>query len=412
MFLPTDRAKRAANKFRRARLRWLAGACAAILGASACSERNEILATTARLTDAAPQDSGVCKPSGYPAPDMGLDLFFVLDHSNTSFGGQQWFLLTTWLYSLGLSSPGGPISDAGGSESFEGVGVGFTTYPKKEPPPQSCVDGCAMRTNCDCLRECGCENPLRPPLDPLGPCQCEEWPWSCKEEDYAPTLEIAPLNEGRLIEALGGVGQPDGESTLGPALIASLDYQQAWEFKNPGRRITQVLVMGSDWLGDQCDDVDRISDIENLLKGAERPKTYVVVVDDSLNDDYRTLATAGRTNAPIRLSTQSGPRNPFADLVKKIRDQDQEGRCEYLLPAPSPDLDYDKVNLTAKSDGALFPRVRSPVECVRDGHGWYYDDPAHPKRVVACEEACQTLHTAGAFIQLGCPTVHAPDAGR
>jgi hypothetical protein len=128
--------------------------------------------------------------------------------------------------------------------------------------------------------------------------------------------------------------------------------------------------------------------------------------------DYDRLAVAGRTGAATRIRTRppnATPPGAFADLVRKIRATD--GRCEYLLPSGT-EFDYDKVNLTASSGGAHFPRVKSSQACEENPQGWYYDPPlpAQPTRMIACGGACKTLHgatgeaTANATIQLDCPT--------
>jgi hypothetical protein len=400
------------------RAAFVVGFFAALFASAACSGHGDELLVTVEHSDSAPKplDAGPqCVPLSFLAPDVGLDLYFVLDHSEWSFGqqDQDWVTIVGWLTNLSFPARD-PIFDAGQSvPDFGEIGVGFGIYPATEPRPQSCVDTCATASDCDdCLDGCGCE--IADFNDRTGICECILWPPSCNENDYSPALEITRLNDGQWARTLFTVPQlPVRERTLGPALVASLDYRRRWEEAHPGRRVTQVLVIRDLDLANECPN-DRISDIERLLSSADNLKTYVVAVNgpdpNSSNNSYRRLAVAGRTTSEKSFSThvsQASP-NPFIELVDTIRRE--EGRCEYRLPA-EPDLDSKKVNLTASSGGFAFPYVASSAECERTNEGWYYDNTAQPTRILACPGACEKLHL-GAKIQIGCPTVRATDAGR
>ena len=382
-----------------------AGLFASFAATSGCSGGREIIATItleAGAIDARDAATTCDRPEFYNAPDMGLDLYFIIDHSD-SFGGTQWGVLYSWLSNLRLA-PQGPLDAGSPIGEFDGIGVGFTVYPLA-PVPKSCVDACPVSPNCQCLERCDCERAF----DPQGNCECRRGPESCNDADYGPILEIERLSEGLLPRTLANVGPPDGATTLGPALSGSLDHRQAWETERPDRPLIQILVAGD--LDPLACSHDSVSDIEKLLSGLGKPKMYVVAIDDMDNaNDYQRLAAVGHTEAPDFFSTfRPSPTNPFVGLIRKIRAED--GRCEYLLP-PAPNFDRTKVNLTNASDEQPFRHVQSSNDCRRDPQGWYYDDPMQPTRVMACEGACQTLRTAGARIQLGCPTVTAVDAGR
>ncbi|HMI85228.1 MAG TPA: hypothetical protein VK550_14105, partial [Polyangiaceae bacterium] len=233
---------------------------------------------------------------------------------------------------------------------------------------------------------------------------------------YLPSVPIALLRDGGQSEAFPLLPPPSGWAAVRPALLGSLTMRDEWERAHPRRRVTQVLV-GASPLDEDWTCGTRPSDIEKVLSGPDKPKTYVVTVNDP-DPDYERLALAGRTefvtNIPLRPPRppfNTPPISQFADLIRYIREA--EGRCEYL--APSGAVDYDKVNLTAKSGGALFPRVADSAGCARNPQGWYYDPPLPetPTRMIACEGACKTLHgqsgreKATTFVQLGCPTVDA-----
>ncbi len=388
--------------------RTLAGLAVALFAATGCGPTDDRIATITR-------DSGVpevakCSPVPFTATDMGLDLYFVIDHS-TLLEAREWALL--WLGLTQFFAMGTSTSDLEPAE-FAGIGVGFALYPAM-PEPASCVATCGSPLDCDCLEDvCKCVN-ARP--DFMGICSCREWPASCLTEDYAPTFEIATLREGQHAQAIIRIpAEPNGAPALRPALLGSLRAREEWEDAHPRRRVTQVLISATpsaDWA---CN--SRISEIERVLSGQDKPKTYIVAVNDSEQDpdrDYERLALAGRTEFVTRIRLNADTNRPvtpaaqLVDLVRYIREA--EGRCEYLVPGGA--SDYTKLNLTALSGGARFPNVPDSAACERNPQGWYYDPPlpATPTRMIACEGACKTLHgptgkeKATASIEMGCPTV-------
>jgi len=376
-------------------------ALAAVLGASSCSASDQRLATIT-LDANAPEVTPPCVPQIREAHDVGLDLYFVLDHSGNDDSD-----LFAWnaIAFLGLASVFDQIE-------FRGMGVGFAIYPAFEPPFPGCLEVCGTAPSCGCLERCGCEDWHDDRQ--LGFCRCDEWQTSCDEAEYVPSFEIEPLtSEGRHQQALLSIPAPVGLPTLNPALLGSLRYRNAWEKDHQRRRITQVLVVTAPFT--ICS--NRISDSEKVLSGPDKPKTYVVTVGQD-DDDYDGLAIAGRTGAAIRLEVNTPPRavplpQALINLVKQIRATD--GRCEYLLPANA-DFDYRKVNFSGTRDGAPLQYVGDVSGCALLPQGWYYDDPDHPTRILTCEGTCKTLHEptnptpSSAFIQLGCPMMS--DAGR
>jgi len=412
----------AANKRRVARGWGWPAVFASFVATSGCSDGRVEIATI--TIEAGAPDVAKCEYSDFrDATDMGLDLYFVLERS--------WENQSEW----------GPVASAltalfnSNASEWAGIGAGFAVYPKRMPPPQSCIDNCGT-SDCDCLDECGCWHADE---NNQGICFCTQWRTSCNEKDYVPSFEISRVNEipDGFNSALLRVSwdQDLDEPAMYPALLASFRYRDAWEGEasNRGRRIIQVLVATSlDFANHlECDSDDEVSDVERVLSGGNKPKTYVVAVNPSTNDEdeWAALAAAGRTDQATTINFRTRPPIPppptkeFTDLIRKIRDAD--GRCEYLVPALGPDLDAKKVNLTASSSGVLYPKVANRAACAGNSQGWYYDaddnpnmNPALPKRIMACDGACRSLHgqdvasgSATARIQLGCPTVTTVTAG-
>lgn len=89
--------------------------------------------------------------------------------------------------------------------------------------------------------------------------------------------------------------------------------------------------------------------------------------------------------------------------------------CEYDIPPPPDGMDFnpDQVNVEF-DDGAGgtldIGRVDSPADCAGVSHGWYYDDPMAPTRIIVCPQTCdeiQGFNMASISIKFGCATVPA-----
>jgi hypothetical protein len=61
----------------------------------------------------------------------------------------------------------------------------------------------------------------------------------------------------------------------------------------------------------------------------------------------------------------------------------------------------------ARGEKRIIGAVRERASCHPTQGGWYFDDPAAPKRLVACEQSCRDLNAGGGSVEvlLGCPTV-------
>jgi hypothetical protein len=407
--------RRGAESRRFAPRGWWAVTFASLVAMGGCSDSRDLIARIS--VDAGDMEMCAPSPDNYYVQDMGLDLYFVMERSRDN--QFEWSAVAQALMALFHPSDG----------EFAGMGAGFATYPKRIPPVQTCIDACASVDDCRCLESCGCGDAD----DTDQGCECDAWRTSCDERHYGPTIEISRVTEspeGFFSALLGSVvGTPSysDEPAMYPAVLASLRNRAAWEARNPRRRIVQVLVARSLRFPnhDECEDVDDVSHVEQLLWGEGKPKTYVVAVNSD-SGDFNSLAQAGGTDAAHRMIYRGNPPLPLTDafrqLIREIRAN--EGRCEYLLP-PRADLDFKKVNLLAGSGAPLYRKVANRAACAGDKLGWYYDtdenpgmNPGQPKRIIACETACRSLHgpdvgseSGAARIELGCPTVPSGDAG-
>jgi hypothetical protein len=87
--------------------------------------------------------------------------------------------------------------------------------------------------------------------------------------------------------------------------------------------------------------------------------------------------------------------------------------CEWSIPKPTAgSFDKDLVNVKYSIGGASerLGNVAAEEDCARAGGGWYYDDLAAPKRILACPETCTVIQSAADVkvqVLVGCKTVTA-----
>jgi hypothetical protein len=133
----------------------------------------------------------------------------------------------------------------------------------------------------------------------------------------------------------------------------------------------------------------------------------------SAGPTYTTLVNkTGGVRA--KLCAGSAAWGPFFDAVAQAVDNTAKLSCELTIPTPpSGEIDPAQVNVALVSgpDQTLLPRVDGAAACGVDG-GWYYDDPAMPKKVVLCKSSCDAAQalvgagkTGGIQVLFGCKTV-------
>jgi hypothetical protein len=86
--------------------------------------------------------------------------------------------------------------------------------------------------------------------------------------------------------------------------------------------------------------------------------------------------------------------------------------CEWLIPDPpaGEEFDPDMVNVEYNDGSGVtqtIGHVHSPSDCPSVSHGWYYDDPTDPTRILVCPQTCdmiQLKEDGTIVIILGCET--------
>lgn len=237
-------------------------------------------------------------------------------------------------------------------------------------------------------------------------------------------LTAAPgdAQEAALIDATNKA--PPAEQTMGPgmqmmmtsqgtpifaALDGALQWAKAQHQKTPNENSVVVLVTDGEAHG--CDEnIDHISKLAADALAADGTRTYAIGLTGSQVGDMNRIAMAGGTTKGIFVSDGANTEQALLDALGAIRGQILD--CDFPVPAPKPgatvNLNEINVNFTNGAGVAsTFAQVGSEAQCT-GVQGWYYDDPAAPKRIVLCKSTCDTVAAdkmAKLDILLGCATV-------
>jgi hypothetical protein len=232
----------------------------------------------------------------------------------------------------------------------------------------------------------------------------------CDPDFYAkPDLALGKLPEhASAVAASLGATLPIANTATRPALEGALSYAHA-RTSTPGYNARQIILLVTDGYPDEadCPDNTTAAAAATAAKGqAMQPaiSTYVFVTVPGVTLD--PIAQAGGTERAF--SAELKTVGALRAALGKVRDQELAALpCEYELPESyfSEVKDPSRVNLTR--DGSPLGRVNGPADCDGAGSsGWYYDDPANPRRILTCPAACASLKGASTVnVQLKCPTV-------
>lgn len=231
----------------------------------------------------------------------------------------------------------------------------------------------------------------------------------CKMENYAtPKVEIGQVADvGQDIVDAIVANQPAGLTPTLPALTGAVEHAKAWKAagKNMGRKVVVVLV--TDGYPTQCQSPVLISEIADVARAAnddEQIRTYVIGLAAGFN--LNTIAQAGGTESATLLD-ENEPTSSLVDALTNITDT--KVACEFEIPAPTVgmEIDKEKVQLIFTPQSAAeqeIPRLDNAGNCALNPNGgWYYDNPANPKRIIVCPCTCSQIAKAGRLrVTVGC----------
>jgi hypothetical protein len=416
-----------------------------------------------------------CAATSTAAKLLPLDLYVITDSSKsmlekTLAGASKWDALKGAMTSF-FGDPGG-----------EGLSVALKYFPDEEPTvPATCADdaACGAFGPCDQRRACvtagtfskvvttlctldtdcatgevcvpvqrcqdgpNCDKVYCVSSGEGTPCPADCVPFDnyCRSRDvctganYAtPAVPMSALPAGAqaLIDSLNA-RTPDGYTPTGPALTGAIQFAQAHQTANAGRKVAIVLVtdgLPGGFIPNSpppaCVPGD-VAGVSTLLgtgtMGTPPIPTFVIgvfgpcdLIDQNIRpqENLDLWAVAGGSTKAILISTDTDVAEELRNALAQIRTSALA--CRYSTPdVTNATIDYLQVNVTFTA-GAGMPTtlnyVTSAAGCDPTTGGWYYDaDPkagGTPTEIIACDQSCtqfQSVPDGRVDIAYGCPTV-------
>ncbi|MEO7096494.1 MAG: hypothetical protein ABI175_24760, partial [Polyangiales bacterium] len=246
---------------------------------------------------------------------------------------------------------------------------------------------------------------------------------SCSSSEYevpALPIQILPLGAGAIATELDA-RRMSGGTPLVPVMQGSGVYTKAWALAHPKRKVVVLLASdgvpddtclapGTDGLNNTL--ANTVAVTKTLKDGTPSVSTFVIGVGSSLTE-LDQIAAAGGTKKAILVDVGGDIAKSFLDALDAIRKTAIS--CDYTIPPPSGGkLDFEKVNVRfTKGDGTTvdFTYVGKKEDCGLSPHGWYYDDPAKPTKVILCDAPCDEVKVSSdgrVDVLFGCKRLDLP----
>jgi hypothetical protein len=312
-----------------------------------------------------PDSLAACAAESHEGETLPLDLYVMLDRSNSMNVDDKWSSVTSAIQSF-VETP-----------DFAGLGVGIQYFPQKQ---------------------------------------------LCTPDAYATPdvpIEALPAVGPKITQSLLS-HDTSGGTPMVPALSGAIAHARDSMQQNPGHKV--IVVLATDGLPDaQClSSADGAT--PNTLEGviavategtsSDPPvQTFVIGVGSALTELDKIAAAGGSTKATLIDSTGQNTSSLFVEALNQVRVTALP--CSYAIPIPQAGtINFSKVNVAYKNpDGSIktaFVNVGSPAGCLAGRAGWYYDNPSKPTQVVLCANSCDEVkatHTGRVDVLYGCDTV-------
>lgn len=144
---------------------------------------------------------------------------------------------------------------------------------------------------------------------------------------------------------------------------------------------------------------------KNAFSGTPSIATFVIGVGTELSA-LDAIAQAGGTGKATLIDTGANAQQAFLDALDGIRKAAIP--CDYGIPDATIDVTKTNVSYTSGAGATQeFGFVGDAAGCAKaPDSGWYFDDPAAPKRVVLCGGTCDLVKkddVGHVDVVFGCP---------
>src|SRR5690606_22377681 len=215
-------------------------------------------------------------------------------------------------------------------------------------------------------------------------------------------------HEQALYDAFIGV-TPSGGTPLSAAVEGAVAWGRGYLAQNPFHRAVVVLVTDG-----QPEDYCVLDHNYIIGKAREGYASYGVVtfavgLEGSNESLMNQIAQQGGSGQGIFIGTANAEQE-LSDALDAIRGS--AVACAYQLPDQA-SLDPSLVNvtyLTGAGDFITLGQVPGEDACTSSAGGWYYDNPADPRRILFCPATCAAVQgdfEAQIELVFGCQTIPA-----
>ena len=338
-------------------------ACVAAVVALACGARTGLVAPSAP-----PKSNQFCVTAAYDAGFTDLDLFFLIDRSESMSDGDKWTEATT-----ALTSFVGNIDE-------NGLGVSIAFFP-----------------------------PLSGDV--------------CSPDTYAqPTVPVGllPSVQGAVKKALAEASPDFGTTPLVEALRGGVEYARGVRLADPTRDVAIAVI--TDGAPEGCGEPaseQAVHDVDAIASQAFAAdpsiRTFIIGMSIGYVDPMNEMAAAGGTDHAILIDASPNAAQKIVDALGDVRDTLR--KCRFPIP-PVGDARVGPDDLTvsyhaSSTSPTVSLSLRSSAADCGGGDGFIVDDPNAPTRVELCPTTCSAVHastTAKVTVTAGCGA-GAPDGG-
>jgi len=273
--------------------------------------------------------------------------------------------------------------------SNDGLGVALRFFPHDAP-----LAGC-MSQVCD-VAACA------QPLVEVGKLSAQPAPADVQEQALLSAIDAATPTSP----------MPGGTPT-GAALDGAVRWAKSRQAAHPEERTAILLV--TDGQPEGCE--ERVAYLQGYLSDglSAGVKTYFVGLTDLNGENLHQanmdkFAVAGGTERAYFIKDGPSATSDLLATLSSVRGKAID--CDFPLPeeSSSQPVDPKLVNVTYTSGSDTdtdFTKVLDPADC-ESSSSWYYDDEAHPQRVLLCPSACGLVSSdpkAHFRILLGCASI-------